>query len=121
MAKSFNKEYDFVTRMKVMGTTEHRTAEIAVKDLNLPITVDEFKKTVQAMGKQRLQNVPLFRGILLTHKASRIYFFLLIFSFKFVLLLSVFFLSNFLFVLNLISFKLQQIFFSKKYFQELKN
>lgn len=74
VAKSFNKEYDFVTRMKIMGTTEHETAQIAVKDLNLPITVEEFKKTVQAMGSERLKNVPLFRGIPLSHKRSTMFF-----------------------------------------------
>ncbi len=63
IAKSFGKPYPFDVRMKILGTTEQRTAEIAVNDLKLPITTNDFIKRFDKLGRERLGDVPLLRGI----------------------------------------------------------
>lgn len=63
IAKSFGKTYPFDVRMKILGTTEQRTAAIAVNDLKLPISTNEFTERFNILGKQRLGDVPLLRGI----------------------------------------------------------
>lgn len=69
IAKSFKKTYARETRLKVLGTTEQKTAEIVVNDLGLPCSVAEFRRIFSDMGHQRLGNAPLLRGtfISMTH------------------------------------------------------
>lgn len=43
IAKKFQKEYTEDVRMKVMGTTEKNTIRIAIEEMNLPLTFDQFK------------------------------------------------------------------------------
>uniref|UniRef100_A0A1L8DCY2 Pseudouridine-5'-phosphatase n=1 Tax=Nyssomyia neivai TaxID=330878 RepID=A0A1L8DCY2_9DIPT len=62
ITKSFNKVYARETRLKVLGTTEQRTAEIVVKDLKLPCTAVEFHRKFTDLGNQRLGNAPFLRG-----------------------------------------------------------
>uniref|UniRef100_A0A6B2E5E5 Uncharacterized protein n=1 Tax=Phlebotomus kandelakii TaxID=1109342 RepID=A0A6B2E5E5_9DIPT len=62
IAKSFKKAYARETRLKVLGTTEQKTAEIVVNDLKLPCSVVEFRRIFTDMGNQRLGNAPLLRG-----------------------------------------------------------
>ncbi|GAB0092419.1 pseudouridine-5'-phosphatase [Sergentomyia squamirostris] len=62
IAKSFQKTYDRETRLKVLGTTELKTAEIVVNDLKLPISVPEFRRIFTDLGNQRLGTAPLLRG-----------------------------------------------------------
>lgn len=64
IAKAHNKPYPYDVRMRILGTTEQMTAKIAVNELHLPITVDEFKLRFSDLGRKRLANVPLFKGIL---------------------------------------------------------
>lgn len=48
--------------MRILGTTERRTCEIAVKELNLPCTVDEFHKQFKQSCLDNLGNVFLMKG-----------------------------------------------------------
>lgn len=48
--------------MRILGTTERRTCEIAVKELELPCTVDEFHKQYRQACLDGLKNVHLLRG-----------------------------------------------------------
>lgn len=49
--------------MRILGTTERRTCEIAVKELNLPCSVDEFHRQYQLSCLKNLENVYLLKGI----------------------------------------------------------
>ncbi|XP_059622016.1 probable pseudouridine-5'-phosphatase isoform X2 [Phlebotomus argentipes] len=62
IAKGFKKTYARETRLKVLGTTEQKTAEIVVNDLKLPCSVGDFRRIFTDMGNQRLGNAPLLRG-----------------------------------------------------------
>lgn len=48
--------------MKILGTTERRTCEIAVEELNLPCTVDDFYKKFKQSCLDNLGNANLFKG-----------------------------------------------------------
>lgn len=48
--------------MKILGTTERRTCEIAVKELNLPCTVDHFHQQFKQSCLDNLANVFLMKG-----------------------------------------------------------
>lgn len=48
--------------MRILGTTERRTCEIAVKELDLPCTVDDFHKQYRQACLDNLKNVHLLRG-----------------------------------------------------------
>lgn len=63
MAKKYGTVYPWDVRMKILGTTERRTSEIAVRELNLPCTVDDFQKEFKERCLRSLENVQLFKGI----------------------------------------------------------
>jgi pseudouridine-5'-monophosphatase len=50
------------TRLKFLGTTEERSCEVCVDDLNLNVTLDQFINEFQALSKQRLADVELLPG-----------------------------------------------------------
>lgn len=83
IAKSYGKSYPLDVRMKILGTTEQRTAEIAVNDLKLPISIGEFHKKFNDLGYQRLGDAPLLRGTCFKFKGILFlnFLFLLIFLF----------------------------------------
>lgn len=58
----YNKPYPWDTRIRILGTTEQMTAKIAVNELALPITVDEFRAKFSELARVRLQTVPWLRG-----------------------------------------------------------
>lgn len=62
IANKFGKEYTVDVRMKILGTPEPITAKLAVDEMQLPITPEEFLKEYREMGKTYLQNPPLFDG-----------------------------------------------------------
>lgn len=62
IAASFGKPYPFDVRMKILGTTEQRSAQIAVQDLRLPITVDQYLKKYHKLCGELLGNAPLLKG-----------------------------------------------------------
>lgn len=64
IARSFNIPYRYDVRMRILGTTEQMTAKLAVNELRLPISVDEFKVRFAELGRQRLGNAPLLQGLL---------------------------------------------------------
>lgn len=63
MAKSYNKPYPWDVRMRILGTTERRTCEIAVKELNLPCNLEDFHNNYKAECLKRLENVYFHKGI----------------------------------------------------------
>ncbi|XP_037039522.1 probable pseudouridine-5'-phosphatase isoform X1 [Bradysia coprophila] len=62
IAKMYDKNYDWDTRLRILGTTEQMTAKIAVNELKLPITVDQFRQKFSELGRKRLRNVTWLRG-----------------------------------------------------------
>lgn len=58
----YGKPYPKETRMRILGTTEQTTAKIAINDLNLPITVTEFRQIFSTLLKQRLADLSLMPG-----------------------------------------------------------
>lgn len=58
----YNKPYPWDTRIRILGTTEQMTAKIAINDLQLPITVDEFRQKYSELARKRLRNVTWLRG-----------------------------------------------------------
>lgn len=60
--KMFGKPYPKETRMRILGTTEQMTAKIAIHDLNLPITVDEFRAYFSDILRVRLTDLSFLRG-----------------------------------------------------------
>lgn len=62
IARMFGKEYTFEARMKILGTPEMDTAKIAIKELGLPITVDEFVMLYREKVAKELRHPPLFPG-----------------------------------------------------------
>jgi hypothetical protein len=54
--------------MKILGTTERRTCEIAVKELSLPCSVDDFHRQFRISCMKNLENVYLFKGVVFRHK-----------------------------------------------------
>lgn len=62
IAKSFGKPYPFDVRMKIMGTTEQRSAEIAVTDLKLPLTVSEYLDRYNILCREMLGRGSLLKG-----------------------------------------------------------
>lgn len=60
--KTFNKPYPLETRLRVLGTNEFQTCEIAVNELKLPITADEFFIKFRKLCDERLGNSDLLGG-----------------------------------------------------------
>lgn len=60
--KMYGKPYPKQTRMRILGTTEQMTAEIAITDMNLPITVAEFRKIFNRLLYERFTDLSLMRG-----------------------------------------------------------
>ncbi|KAM7353155.1 pseudouridine 5'-phosphatase-like Gs1l isoform 2-T2 [Cochliomyia hominivorax] len=62
IAQSYNKTYPIEIRLKILGTTEPRTAEIAVTDIGLPISPQEFLEKFHELCRTLLTNCPLKPG-----------------------------------------------------------
>ncbi|CAG9807303.1 unnamed protein product [Chironomus riparius] len=62
LAASYGKPYPWEVRMRILGTTERRTCEIAVAELGLPCTVDEFQKQFSQSCLDNLGNCNLMNG-----------------------------------------------------------
>lgn len=60
--KMFGKPYPKQTRMRILGTTEQMTASIAINDMDLPVTVAEFRELFSGLLRERLSDVPFLRG-----------------------------------------------------------
>ncbi|KAG5670555.1 hypothetical protein PVAND_000809 [Polypedilum vanderplanki] len=62
LAHKYGKTYPWDVRMKILGTTERRTCEIAVNELKLPCTVDDFHKQFKQSCLDNLADVYLMKG-----------------------------------------------------------
>lgn len=62
IAQAYNKSYPLETRLKLLGTTEPRTAEIVVTDLALPISTHEFLEQFHKLCRAKLSECPLKKG-----------------------------------------------------------
>lgn len=60
--KVFGKDYPHEVRMRVMGTTYQRTAQILVEEFELPIDVNEFLRRYNEILHTRFQSLDLMPG-----------------------------------------------------------
>nr|XP_022913162.1 pseudouridine-5'-phosphatase-like [Onthophagus taurus] len=63
IAEMFDKTYTHEARMKILGTPEKDTAKIAIKELKLPITIEEFVKIYREKVAKEMGNPPLIPGV----------------------------------------------------------
>lgn len=62
MAQPFGKTYTKDIRIKILGTPEIDTAKIAIREMQLPYTVDKFLEIYRGKVKAELQHPPLMPG-----------------------------------------------------------
>ncbi|EDW75565.2 uncharacterized protein Dwil_GK23925, isoform C [Drosophila willistoni] len=62
IAASFGRTYTVATRFRVMGTTDQRSADIAIAECKLPLTRDQFLQRYKKMCGERMHSVPLLEG-----------------------------------------------------------
>jgi len=62
IAASYGKPYPWDVRVRLLGTTENATAKIAVTELNLPITVAEFRSVFSSTARVHLSDVSMMKG-----------------------------------------------------------
>ena len=58
----FGSPYTTDIKIKILGTPEPDTAKIAIQEMGLPYTVDEFLEIYRAKVKEQLQHPPLMPG-----------------------------------------------------------
>lgn len=56
IAQTYSKTYPIEVRLKLLGTTEPRTAEIAVTEIGLPISPQEFLEKFHKLCRPLLAN-----------------------------------------------------------------
>ncbi|XP_044259522.1 pseudouridine-5'-phosphatase-like [Tribolium madens] len=62
IAEAFGKQYTKDIKIKILGTPEPDTARIAVTEMGLPYTIDQFLEIYRSKVRQELQNPPLMPG-----------------------------------------------------------
>lgn len=62
IARSYGKEYTVDVRIKILGTPEPSTAKIAVEEMQLPITPEQFLEIYKPMCLESLKNPSLMPG-----------------------------------------------------------
>lgn len=62
IARKYNKEYTVDIKLKILGTPEPETARLAVKEMNLPITTEQFLAEYKEGVWEELKNPPLLPG-----------------------------------------------------------
>lgn len=62
IAKMFGKPYPREVRMRILGVTEQMTARIAISELGLPITGQEFHEMFSALSRKRFHELKLMDG-----------------------------------------------------------
>ncbi|XP_066156408.1 pseudouridine-5'-phosphatase-like [Euwallacea fornicatus] len=72
MARSHGKEYTPEVKLKILGTPEHESARIFVKELDLPITVEQCLDEYYKKIAEELTNPPFMPGAkkLIKHLAN---------------------------------------------------
>ncbi|GJQ68872.1 hypothetical protein Trydic_g6069 [Trypoxylus dichotomus] len=63
IARRHGKTYTDDVKLKIRGTPEPMTAKIAVTEMRLPMSPEEFSQIYKPMCDQRLQNPPLMPGV----------------------------------------------------------
>lgn len=63
IARTYGKEYTIDVKLKILGTPEPDTAKIAVEQMQLPLTPDEFLSVYKPRCLELLQNPDLMPGI----------------------------------------------------------
>ncbi|XP_065220144.1 pseudouridine-5'-phosphatase-like isoform X2 [Planococcus citri] len=58
----YGKEFTHAIKEKLLGTTEFRSAEIIIEELDLPVTVQEYVDQVKKMLLEVVSNVDLMPG-----------------------------------------------------------
>ena len=58
----YGKEFTTTIKRKIMGTTELRSAEMIIEELNLPVTPEEYLKQLSTLAIQRIGDVELMPG-----------------------------------------------------------
>lgn len=62
IATSFGRTYTEETRFRLMGTTDQRSAEIAIDECRLPLSVKEYLQRYHKMCSERMSTVPVLKG-----------------------------------------------------------
>lgn len=62
IAESYGKVYTPAVRSKILGTQEVDTCKIAVREMQLPISWEQFQQEFTAKTRMMLQNCPLMKG-----------------------------------------------------------
>ncbi|KAL3282542.1 hypothetical protein HHI36_005722 [Cryptolaemus montrouzieri] len=62
IAASYGKTFDLRIKLKILGTPEPDTARIAIEEMNLPLTVEEFLKVYRKRVDEELTNPVLMPG-----------------------------------------------------------
>lgn len=64
IAKSYGSEYTLEIKLKILGTPEHDTARIAVREMGLPLAPEKFLEIYKSKVCVELQNPPLLPGVI---------------------------------------------------------
>ncbi|XP_037882649.1 probable pseudouridine-5'-phosphatase isoform X1 [Glossina fuscipes] len=59
IAQEYGKTLPFEVRIKLLGTTNRRTYELAVEELKLPISVEEFGKKFEKLTFEKMTDVKM--------------------------------------------------------------
>lgn len=62
IAKSFGKDLPLSVRLKIMGTTDEASAATAIKDMQLPISIDDYLVKHTDMCRERFASAKLMPG-----------------------------------------------------------
>lgn len=62
MVAKFDKPYPKDVRMKVLGCSERTAASIIINELQLPITVENYRHQVDELLDNMLKNATLMNG-----------------------------------------------------------
>ncbi|KAJ9582545.1 hypothetical protein L9F63_003103, partial [Diploptera punctata] len=62
ICSKYGKKYTFEVREKVLGTIEKDTSAIIIRELNLPVTVEEFLDQLHTVQEELLPKTPLMPG-----------------------------------------------------------
>jgi len=70
MTAKFGKSYPKDVRMKVLGCTEQTAASIIINELQLPITVEEYRRQVDELLDDMLKEATLMDGVFINSFAT---------------------------------------------------
>lgn len=64
IAKEYGKTYTDECKLKLNGTIETETARIAIEEMGLPLTIEEFLKKFHDYSDMQLPECPLMPGLI---------------------------------------------------------